>query len=211
VEICNTASIDKPFWGIAMTIKTVVASCVLGLAFVAGVAHAAAPASEQTTAETTLRQSMQEALWPADIVQAAGDYLRSYPNGAWADAARALYERASGSAQALARKDVRLYRGAFQADLLPQGVKDDLRKAALGDQDAAVRLARAYKQAGGDKAGSRYVGWLQYAAVLGNEKAAYELALHFRTQDQPVLASQYEARALALGYVMPTVLDHVRK
>ncbi|HIV71749.1 MAG TPA: hypothetical protein H9903_12520 [Candidatus Aquabacterium excrementipullorum] len=192
-----------------MTIKTVVASFVLGLACVAGVANAA-PAAEPTT-ETSLRQSMQEALWPADIVQAAGDYLRQYPNGDWADAARALYERASTSARVLARSDVRLYRGAFQSDLLPAPVKADLRKAALGDQDAAVRLAHAYKQAGGDKAGSRYVGWLQYAAVMGHDKAAYELALHFRNQDQPVLASQYEARALALGYVMPTVLDHVRK
>lgn len=194
-----------------MTIKTVVASCVLGLAFVAGVAHAAAPAAEPTTTETTLRQSMQEALWPADIVQAAGDYLRSYPDGAWADAARALHERASGTAQVLARRDVRLFRGAFQSELQPAAVKDDLRKAALGDRDAAVRLAHAYKQSGGDKAGSRYVGWLQYAASMGHDKAAYELALHFRTQDQPALASQYEARAVALGYVMPTALDHVRK
>lgn len=193
-----------------MTIKTVVASCVLGLAFVAGVAHAAAPAAEQAT-ETTLRQSMQEALWPADIVQAAGDYLRSYPDGAWADAARALHERASGTVQVLARRDVRLFRGAFQAELQPAAVKDDLRKAALGDRDAAVRLAHAYKQSGGDKAGSRYVGWLQYAASMGHDKAAYELALHFRTQDQPALASQYEARAVALGYVVPTALDHVRR
>lgn len=193
-----------------MTIKTVVASFALGLAFLAGGAHAAAPVTEPTT-ETTLRQSMQEALWPADIAQAAGDYLRQYPNGDWADAARALYERASTSAHVLARSDVRLFRGAFQADMLPASVKSDLRKAALGDRDAAVRLAHAYRQAGGDKAGSRYVGWLQYAAVLGHDKAAYELALHFRNQDQPVLASQYEARAVALGYVMPTALDHVRK
>ena len=193
-----------------MTIKTVVASFVLGLACVAGVSHAAAPAAEPTT-ETSLRQSMQEALWPADIVQAAGDYLRQYPNGDWADAARALYERASGTARVLSRNDVRLYRGAFQAGLLPVAVKDDLRKAALGDSAAAVRLAHAYKQAGGDKAGSRYVGWLQYAASLGHDKAAYELALHFRVQDQPALASQYEARAVALGYVTPTVLDHVRR
>ncbi len=194
-----------------MMIKNVVASCVLGLACVAGAAHAATDVAEPAATETSLRQSMQEALWPADIVQAAGDYLRRYPNGDWADAARALYERASGTAQVLSRSDVRLYRGAFQADLLPTPVKDDLRKAALGDPAAAVRLAHAYKQSGGDKAGSRYVGWLQYAATLGHEKAAYELALHFRTQDQPVLASQYEARAVALGYVTPTVLDHVRK
>lgn len=193
-----------------MTIKTFVASFVLGLSCVAGVAQAAAPAAESAS-ETTLRQSMQESLWPADIAQAAGDYLRQYPHGDWADAARALYERASTTARVLTRNDVRLYRASFQADMMPPALKGDLRKAALGDQDAAVRLAHAYKQGGGDKAGSRYVGWLQYAAVLGHDKAAYELALHYRTQDQPVLASQYEARAVALGYVMPTVLDHVRK
>lgn len=202
-------------------IKTALAAGLLGLACCVGAVQAAQPSSVAIPvlasghAETALRQAMQEALWPADIVRLSGDYLRQYPGGNWADAARALHERASASAQVLGRKDVRLYRTAFQASPEAPQFKVDIRKAALGDQDAAIRLARAQQlnDEGVDTAtaNSRYVGWLQYAAMLGHQQAAYELALHFRKQDQPVLASQYEARAVALGYTPPTVLDHIRK
>jgi hypothetical protein len=200
-------------------IKTAMAAGLLGLACCVGAVQAAQPstvaAAASQQAETELRQAMQEALWPAEIVRLSGDYLRQYPDGNWADAARALHERASASAQVLGRKDVRLYRSAFQLAPVAPGLKDDIRKAALGDPDAAIRLARSQQthDDGVDMAtaNSRYVGWLQYAAVLGHQNAAYELALHFRKQDQPALASQYEARAVALGYTPPTVLDHVRK
>jgi len=203
-------------------IKTSLATALMSLACCIGAASAAQPpvpanpaqALAGSEAETSLRQAMQEALWPADIVRLSGDYLRQYPRGNWADAARALHERAGASVQVLSRKDVRLFRSAFQADPAAPEFNADLRKAALGDADAAIRLARAYQRQGGtdaSTAGSRYIGWLQYAAVMGHQKAAYELALHFRQQDQPALASQYEARAVALGYTPPTVLDHVRK
>jgi hypothetical protein len=47
--------------------------------------------------------------------------------------------------------------------------------------------------------------------MLGDEKANYELALHYRREAQPVLAAQYEARAVELGFTPPRALDHVRK
>lgn len=196
-------------------IKTALAGCLLGLVCWMSPAGAQPPPAQPAgDAETALRQTMQEALWPADIVRAARDYLQQYPQGNWADAARALLERAGPGVQALSRKDVRLFRSAFQQVPSSPEFEADLRKAALGDVAVAFRLARHY-QRGGDTdaatAGSRYIGWLQYAAVLGHQNAAYELALHFRQQDQPALASQYEARAVALGYTPPTVLDHLRK
>ena len=58
---------------------------------------------------------------------------------------------------------------------------------------------------------SRYEGWLQFAVALGNGIASYELALHFRSTGQPLLASQFEARARDLGYTPPPDLDNVRK
>jgi TPR repeat protein len=58
---------------------------------------------------------------------------------------------------------------------------------------------------------NRYAGWLQYATMLGNRDASYELAVHYRRQDQPVLASLYETRAIEMGYNPPRWLDHVRK
>ena len=195
--------------------KLAIATLVLALASGLGMAHAAEPRETMplSEAENTLRQSLQEALWPADIMRLSSEYLRQYPRGAWADASRLLYERARDSMRILARTDVHLYKTAFRPGAAPLEVKTDIRKAALGDQDAAIRLAHWSRQTDkdGNEAGTRYVGWLQFASLLGNDRASYELALHFRQLDQPALAALYEARAVALGYVLPTALDNVRK
>jgi hypothetical protein len=52
---------------------------------------------------------------------------------------------------------------------------------------------------------------MQYAAALGNGIASYELALHYRRVEQPLLAAQFEARARELGYTPPPSLDNSRK
>lgn len=165
-------------------------------------------------AEVALRQSLQESLWPADIMRLSADYLRQYPRGPWSDAARVLYERSRDTMRTLGRSDVHLYKAAFQPGPgVPPEVKADIRKAALGDHDAAARLARWCRQSDKDlpEPLGRYVGWLQFASLMGNDRASYELALYFRQADQPALAAMYEARAVALGYVLPTALDNVRK
>jgi len=192
--------------------RTALISCVVSLACWAGSVTAADP-RPASDAETALRQSMQAALWPADIARLSSDYLRQYPTGAWADAARSLNERSRVSARVLARNDVRLYRSAFQVLAGVPEYAEDLRKAGLGDREAALRLAALYKRQAERTTldGTRYVGWLQYAAQLGSTDAAYELAVYYRQTDQPALASQYEAKAVSMGYVLPTVLDHVRK
>lgn len=177
-----------------------------------GVVHADVKPAQPDT-EITLRQALQDALWPADIMRMSADYLRQYPRGPWSDAARVLYERSRDSMRILGRSDVHLFKASFQPVSASADVKADLRKAALGDQDAAIRLA--YRCRHNDKEAAepmaRYVGWLQYASLLGNDRASYELALHFRQADQPALAAMYEARAVALGYVRPAALDNVRK
>ena len=55
------------------------------------------------------------------------------------------------------------------------------------------------------------MGCLQLAAGQGNGRAAYALALHFRRQSQPLLASLYAQRAVQLGLPMLPALDHARK
>jgi hypothetical protein len=139
--------------------------------------------------------------------------LRHYPRGPWADAARVLYERSKDSMQILSRSDVHLFKPAFQAKSVGPEIRADVRKAALGDQDAAIRLA--YWCKGSDKDLTeplgRYIGWMQFASLLGHDRASYELALYYRQVDQPALAAMYEARAVALGFVLPTALDNVRK
>lgn len=167
--------------------------------------------------EGQLRDRLEQTLWPADIVRVASDYLRAYPQGQAAPAAREMLSGAESAMRALQRNDVHLYRTAFRENVAPnadaQSVKEDMRRAALGDPAAAMRLAHRHQRGEGGLAAdlNRYVGWLQLASVLGDEHASYELALYFRKENQPVLAAEYEARAQELGFELPTVLDHVRK
>ncbi|MGS0757903.1 hypothetical protein ACVBEH_26450, partial [Roseateles sp. GG27B] len=155
---------------------------------------------------------LQQTLWPADIVRLADDYLQRFPSSDSAASVAQLREQASGAVQVLSRNDVRLFKSAFQSANATPAVLEELRRAALGDKNAAVRLAHLQLQQAADASNAepitsnRYVGWLQFAALLGNDAASYELALHFRRQGQPLLASQYEARAIQLGYQPPRAL-----
>ena len=123
------------------------------------------------------------------------------------------------AAPILRRTDVRLYRSAFQPGAAAERGAD-IAKAGRGDKDAAARLGRAHSPYGGSTAYGgepvkadvgRFEGWLQYAAALGNGIASYDLALHYRRADQPLLAAQFEARARDLGYTPPPSLDNTRK
>lgn len=184
-----------------------IAAVALAAALSAGAATAFAAPSEPE-----LRAQIEQSLWPAEIVQLAAEYRRAYPRSSWRASADELATRAAGPAKVLERKDVRLFRNAFSADSAPQ-LAGDLRRAALGDTHAASRIAQAYRRGSDGLTAdtNRYVGWLQYAAMLGDEDASYELAVHFRREAQIPLASLYEARAVELGYVLPRNLDHVRK
>lgn len=160
-------------------------------------------------AEPALRQALLQALWPADIVRLADAYLGRFAAQDWCADARLLREHARQTALLLRRPDVQLFRSAFTGAPAGDLAASDLRLAALGDPAAALRLAQPTAQL---EAGSkRQLGWLQFAAALGSEQAAYALALHYRRVSQPLLAAQHEAQALALGLVPPLSLDHVRK
>lgn len=160
---------------------------------------------------------LEAAIWPAEVLRLATDYLKTHPNSALAGSAQVARDGAGEAAQILRRNDVRLYRSAFQAAAeMPAEVSADLVKAGRGDKDAAARLGRWYARQSGGGYGSRpdntrYEGWMQYAAALGNGIASYDLALYYRRLDQPLLAAQYEARARDLGYTPPPSLDNTRK
>jgi hypothetical protein len=112
----------------------------------------------------------------------------------------------------LARRDVRLYRTAFEAGPnLSDDRRSELLKAARGDKDAAARIARWYADVDSGIQRGRYEGWLQYSSFLGNGIASYELALYYRRNNQAQLASQFEARAQELGYTPPPSLTQLRK
>jgi hypothetical protein len=161
---------------------------------------------------------LEAAVWPGDVAKLAADYLKTHPASALAGSAQVARDGATEAAQILRRNDVRLYRSAFLATPeLPPDVATDVGKAGRGDKDAAARLARWYARQpasggyGGRTDNSRYEGWMQYAAALGNGIASYDLALYYRRLDQPLLAAQYEARARELGYTPPPSLDNTRK
>ncbi len=158
-------------------------------------------------------QAAEQATWPADIVRLSNDYLSEFPRSVWSESARSWQRRAAEAMRVLSRRDVQLYRSAFQGGAEMVAVRGDLREAALGNQAAAIRLAHHYQKGHGGLPEdlNRYVGWLQFAAMLGSDVASYELALYYRSQDQPALAAQYEARAVKLGYNPPQALDHFRK
>lgn len=172
---------------------------------------ASAPAEPRPEDEARLLEALEQASWPADVRKLAEDYLQRYPQGRLRGRAEVMRDGASQAAEALQRRDVRLYRSAFNMTEASPSVVDDLRKAARGDKDAAARLGRLHTQRQTGAERSRYEGWMAYAAALGNGIASYELALHYRKVDQPLLAAQFESRARELGYTPPPSLDHLRK
>lgn len=182
----------------------------LSLLLPCGLASSAKPVADE---EVRLLQAVEEATWPAEIVRLSNQYLTEFPRGLASESARSWQRRAAEAMRVLNRGDVQLYRAAFQDSPELTTSRADIREAALGEQAAAIRMAHRYQKGldGLPEDVNRYVGWLQFASVLGSDAASYELALHYRKQDQPVLAAQYEARALTLGYNPPLALDHVRK
>jgi hypothetical protein len=157
--------------------------------------------------------ALQATAWAPDLLRAAELFRqrwRASPRVAVADVAA---EGAREAAAILGRNDVRLYRSSF--DPAPERgavYNADLRKAGRGDKDAAARVGRQWAtRAPSGAALSRYEGWMQFAAELGNGIASYELALHYRRRDQPQPAARWEARARELGYTPPPSLEHYRK
>ncbi len=177
----------------------------------ASAASAASSAYERS--ESSDWSALQAAVWPADVLRLAEAYMQQWPNSAQYGSARVAAAGAAEAQAILARNDVRLYRRAFDlAAASAGGWRADLLKAARGDKDAAARIGRQWRtSAGGGAEVSRYEGWMQYAAELGNGIASYELALHYRRQDQPQPAARWESRSRELGYTPPPSLDNRRK
>lgn len=157
---------------------------------------------------------VEDSSWPGEVIKLCDSYLQQYPQSKLVPAATVARDGAGDAAKAMQRNDVRLFRSAFSGKPdMPASWWRDVRKSARGDKDAAARLAHMYKdgEEGLPRDNNRYEGWLQFSSALGNGIASYELALYYRNQDQPLLASQYETRARELGYTPPPTLDHYRK
>ena len=163
--------------------------------------------------EAKLWEQLQKSSWPADVQRMANEFLGMFPSSSLRGSAEVAREGARQAVEALASRDVRLYRSAFHPATDDATLIAEIRKAARGDKDAAARLARMYQR--GERAlpidQNRYEGWMQFAAALGNGIACYELALHYRKSRLPALAGQFEAQSRELGFTPPPSLDNTRK
>ncbi|MEO7008088.1 MAG: hypothetical protein ABI156_02965, partial [Caldimonas sp.] len=99
--------------------------------------------------EDALRQELQQTLWPADFVRRSNEYLRRYPQAADAEQARSALDSALRSVQVLQTNKVRLYRADFELHGAPPATRDEVRLAAFGDKEAALRLAHLYDSGDG--------------------------------------------------------------
>jgi hypothetical protein len=175
-------------------------------------AGGAAPVVADVDEEEWLKK-LEKLAWPAEVLQLCESFLQARPQSPFAPGVQVARDGARTAVTALKRSDVRLYRAAFAlSDDMPREQRQDLLRCGRGDKDAAARMAARFRAFNGSSAmQSRYEGWLQFAVALGNGIASYELALHFRSTGQPLLASQFESRARDLGYTPPPDLDNVRK
>lgn len=170
------------------------------------------PAAVDIDEEDWLKK-LEQMAWPAEVVQLCERFLEVRPQSRFAPGVQVARDGARTAVAALKRSDVRLFRAAFTlTDDMTGEHRQDLLRCGRGDKDAAARMAARFRSFGDSSAmRSRYEGWLQFAVALGNGIASYELAVHFRSTGQPLLASQFEARARDLGYTPPPDLDNVRK
>jgi hypothetical protein len=156
---------------------------------------------------------LTQSLWAPEVYRLADEFLQRYPTSRLAGGAQVARDGAAEAARILQRNDIRLYRNSFDPQPeLGEPYAQDLAKAARGDKDAAARVGQRWRT--NDVSGpavSRYEGWMQYAAELGNGIASYEVALHYRRIGQPQPAARWETRARELGYTPPPSLDQIRK
>lgn len=199
--------------GVIRSTEEVIVNKTTGLilALFIQLAASAAWANEAAPRED-LRQQMHTATWPADIVRIADRLLAVEERDEAIADARRIRREAAWTAQLLQSNVMLLQRSAFVASN-NAGERQDMRQAALGNPEAALRMARRYQPGINSNAADphRYVGWLQLASQLGNDNASYELALFFRKEGQPSQAAVYETRAAQQGYIAPVALDHIRK
>ena len=142
-----------------------------------------------------------EAVWPKDIVSAAKGYLQKCS----ANKDEVNGSMASATISSVVLQKLPMGRTTYLGQELSAKEVKKRRSASLGNANDAYEIALSLEEHS-----SQYVWWLQFSAGLGNGKAAYAVALHYRYMGQPSEASVWEAKANELGYHPLTSLDHRR-
>lgn len=180
------------------------------------VAVAPSPAAPQVPKEDPVIEErafagIGEALWPAEAGRRARAFLERYPQSRFHTAATVAAAGASESALRLRQGQAELFQRDFSArPELGEAFNEDLRRAAVGDKEAAARVAQQLLARGSGAMARSYVAWMQFSAELGNGIAAYDLSRYFADNGQGAESGRWETLARQLGYVPPPRLRNVR-
>ena len=141
--------------------------------------------------------AFESAPWPADAVKLGKALQYCHPDSVTKEAVSKM-ERYKKSEEALKRTS--LYRSGFLSAKAEYQLQ-----AGLGDPNTSLIAANDIPD------GPRKVGWLEYAALLGNGTASLLLSKHYREKGQMVEASKWLHIANVLGAEPGKEFDNVRK
>ncbi|MCX7165092.1 MAG: hypothetical protein NTV11_02315 [Rhodocyclales bacterium] len=149
---------------------------------------------------------IQTVMQPARLLRLSEECERDFPASPLGEQSRLV---AAGARHALdIQRAIGLSGDFFEDPVGDAAYRDNLVNAVRGDKEAAYRIAVAYKSGGSGVAANprRTEQWLQFAAELGNGKAAWELAEIYNYGGLVADAARFEKIALDLGYQPPVRL-----
>lgn len=153
-------------------------------------------------------QGIQTVMQPARLLRLSEECERDFAASPLGEQSRRI---AAGARQALdIQRSIGLSGDFFEDSVGDAAYRNNLIRAVRGDKEAAYRIAAAYKSGGSGVAASprRAEQWLQFAAELGNGKAAWELAEIYNYDGLVGDAARFEKMALELGYQPPVRLPN---
>ncbi len=158
-------------------------------------------------AEQTAWATIESEIVPAERIKLLKQFIATFKDSRFLQAAEVQLERASLSAAATQRNRVQIDRTVGNAEY-----QADQAKALDGDKDAAFRLAKMFRDGtnGVPQDTAKMVQWLRHASELKNGIASYELYLHYR--DRQILREEvrYLQRARDQGYTPPQTVSNTR-
>lgn len=146
-------------------------------------------------------KSVEEALLPGDIEQAASRLIADYPESPFRGQAEVALQGARDARKAFENRNVFLRVSGLNPGAGDDRYKEDFRKALRGDKDAAARIGSMYREGSNGlyQNSDRWEQWLQYASALGNAIACHELYKKYRDDGRDGAATYYNQQATKLG------------
>jgi hypothetical protein len=166
------------------------------------------------TTEEDLFRNMGNSTWPDDVRKSSEILLKAYPSSRYRSEAMVARIGAIKAKAVLADPNSDINLDVKDFKLSPghedQEYAENLRRSGRGDKDAAVRIAQRHVSRSDPVQLSRYEAWLQFAGLLGDGIACYELSRHYNDLGMPAEAGKWSSRAKRFGYNAPAQLRTTR-